>query len=66
MAVACLKQEQEELQRALSQLGFAPCPFRGAEDASAQLSQAETALREAEDEIEQLKRELMKLSLIHI
>ncbi len=60
LAVACLKQEQEELQRALSQLGFAPCPFRGAEDASAQLSQAETALREAEDEIEQLKRELMK------
>ena len=41
-------------------MGFAPCPFRGKESAAGQLAKAELALREAEDEIERLKHELMQ------
>ena len=59
-AVACLRREEEDLQNALVQLGFAPCPFRGKESAAGQLAKAELALREAEDEIERLKQELMQ------
>lgn len=59
-AVACLRQEEEDLQKALAQLGFVPCPFRGKEEAAGQLAKAELALREAEDEIERIKHELMQ------
>ena len=59
-AVACLRREEEDLQNALAQMGFAPCPFRGKESAAGQLAKAELALREAEDEIERLKHELMQ------
>ncbi|MFR7473756.1 MAG: V-type ATP synthase subunit I [Christensenellales bacterium] len=47
-----MPKEEEDLQNALVQLGFAPCPFRGEESAAGQLAKAELALREAEDEIE--------------